>query len=70
MAKHEERMALETCKDCRFSNFEEYEVEDITYKEPYGVCRRFPPHRIDSEISGFPIVDEENWCGEFQKNLP
>lgn len=60
-------MALEICKNCKFYDSEEFIIEDIPYPQDCGACRRYPPRRIDGSNSGFPIVDDDCWCGEFKK---
>ena len=57
------------CKNCR--NFCPY-IYEFDTNEPdnrlvsdYGECRRFPPKPVPSEESGFPVVHEDCWCGEF-----
>lgn len=67
MELYEERMDLECCKDCKFYRTEGFEEEDISYAEDFGECRRYPPKRIEANHSGFPMVDETWWCGEFVK---
>jgi hypothetical protein len=50
--------ALKYCCDCRF------------YFQN-GECHRYPPKLVQSEEgSGFPCVDDDNWCGEFQQADP
>lgn len=58
-----------TCKECKFYLSDEYEQDGISYQTPYGHCRRYPPTRVDSYVSGFPLVEDEEWCGEFEKNF-
>lgn len=58
-------MAL-SCRDCRYYDTEQFEEEEVTYEQTYGSCRRFPPKRIDGNTSGFPIVEDDWWCGEFK----
>ncbi len=69
MEANEERVDIEECKNCRFYEMQEYETaEGISYERTFGMCRRFPPKRIDGTISGFPVVEEDWWCGEHLKN--
>lgn len=70
MAQDEERMVIEECAECKFYNSTDYEVDEIQYNRSYGLCRRFPPRRIDGMNAGFPTVEDDWWCGEFQKNFP
>ena len=60
-------MDIERCKDCKFYQTDNFEEDDISYSEEFGVCRRNPPKRIDANLSGFPMVEEDWWCGEFVK---
>lgn len=60
-------MAIEQCSNCKFYECNEtndYEILGVNYQKTYGICRRYPPKRIDSNNSGFPLVEEEWWCGE------
>ena len=60
-------MDLETCRHCKFYSNDDHEVDGVTYTLTYGACRRFPPRRIDDNNSGYPIVEDDSWCGEFRK---
>jgi len=60
---------LEECQNCRFYTTEDYEIEGVSYERTFGVCRRFPPRRIDGTTSGFPIVEDDWWCGEHLKKF-
>lgn len=62
-------MAIDKCQNCMFYTTEEYEVEDIPYERTFGHCRRFPPKRIDTNYSGFPVVEDDWWCGEHLKKI-
>lgn len=57
------------CKNCRhFAPYVyslEMDVNEDTMDSDYGECRRFPPKLVSAEESGFPIVQELQWCGEF-----
>jgi len=57
------------CKNCRHFCPYVYEYDDDVDSDlmlsDYGECRRFPPKAVPSEESGFPIVEETMWCGEF-----
>jgi len=61
-------MDIDLCCNCRFYELEDYEFDDVSYEKTYGVCRRYPPKRIDGTFSGFPVVEDDSWCGEHQKN--
>jgi len=65
----EKRMDIEECGNCKFYREEDYEDDDVSYGTSYGNCRRFPPKRIDATVSGFPMVVQDEWCGEFQKKF-
>lgn len=65
----EKKKMEKRCKSCRY--FCPY-VYDFGEDEPnggmvsdYGECRRFPPKLVADEESGFPVVEENAWCGEF-----
>lgn len=32
----------------------------------YGVCRRFPPSNVIGNSHEFPIIRQDDWCGEYQ----
>lgn len=37
-----------------------------------GMCRRFPPQLVEYNggwTSGFPVVNNKGWCGEYEKQL-
>ena len=57
------------CKNCK--HFAAYLYEfDVNESEnrlvsDYGECRRFPPKMFTEEESGFVIIEENQWCGEF-----
>lgn len=54
------------CKDCKFSrllpnkgrNGDGHEVS-------VNLCRRYPP-QLEPRGSSFPIVPDDDWCGEFK----
>lgn len=60
-------MVVTECGKCRFYVTTEYEVEDVSYTPSCGFCRRYPPRRIDGATSGFPVVEDDWWCGEYKK---
>ncbi len=62
-------MAIEECSNCKFFQTEEIEIDGIAYDRDYGICRRYPPKRIDGANSGFPFVENDWWCGEHQKKF-
>ncbi len=58
-----------SCKHCRhfcpyIYEFDTDEPDDQLVSD-YGECRRFPPKAVSAEEVGFPIVEENTWCGEF-----
>lgn len=53
------------CKNCRFFAPIMYEFDDTELPSDFGECRRFPPKPVPAEEQGFPVVEEDNWCGEF-----
>lgn len=69
MEENEKGMAVEQCKHCKFYMTEDYETDGITYERTFGYCKRFPPRRIDGITSGFPVIEDDWWCGEFQKKF-
>ena len=57
------------CKNCKHYcaytyEFDNNELDDNMVSD-YGECRRFPPKVAPPEESGYPIVEEYMWCGEF-----
>jgi hypothetical protein len=65
-----------TCEICRYRHLETDAVKQII-----SVCRRYPPtwHLLPipgqvqgavsiTRQSGYPQVQMEDWCGEFQRN--
>jgi hypothetical protein len=69
METDEERVDINTCANCKFYVSGEYEIDEVEYEPSYGLCRRFPPRRIDGSNSGFPVVEDDWWCGEHQKKF-
>lgn len=62
-------MAIEQCSNCKFYINDDYEIDEISYDNTFGVCRRFPPRRIDGTHSGFAAVEDVWWCGEYKKKF-
>lgn len=57
-------MTMNTCKTCRF-------YEEMC-KDEVGDCHRYPPtilsiSEYDDTSTSFPMVDVNNWCGEWQE---
>lgn len=60
-------MAVNQCCNCKFYETDEYEADGVIYPLTHGICKRFPPKRIDDTTSGFPLVEDNDWCGEHNK---
>lgn len=57
-------MSDECCEKCRF--FLPRVRKDGT-AEAWGDCRRYPPQwHGDGEMSS-PVMDPDEWCGEFKR---
>lgn len=56
----------ECCYKCKFYQEFTYQYDDTTVEASYGECRRYPPKQLASADGGFPLVEEDVWCGEFQ----
>lgn len=58
-----------TCGLCRWFSKDEFAKQALVY----GQCRRFPPVRgtRENDVAGepfcWPIVEEDDWCGEFSQ---
>lgn len=56
------------CKDCEF-----YQAETDV---PASTCRRRAPTWVhapeyeDDSMDGWPVVDPDDWCGEFEQRAP
>jgi len=53
---------MKKCKTCRV--YEPFEDSNS------GKCRRFPPvpdNKGDATVDEFPVVKEDDWCGEHCK---
>lgn len=50
------------CKDCRFFAFPGEHFPGIKS----GLCRRRAPVRTEKYEGAFPVIEESNWCGEFE----
>lgn len=64
-----EEFDLKSCINCRHYRpyFYDLNVDNDAdqLEADYGECRRFPPKLVAPEESGFPIVENSSWCGEF-----
>lgn len=59
---------VKLCKFCKYYLPMNYVLdEDIEIQADLGECVRYPPKVIDNDDLNdrFPVVSEENWCGEF-----
>ncbi len=59
---------VKKCKNCRHFCAYVYEYDDNGTDHmisDFGECRRFPPKIVPAEDSGFPVVEDTSWCGEF-----
>lgn len=59
------RMNNRVCKNCKHFCPFIYDFDDGGIPTDYGECRRFPPKRVPAEESGYPVVEQDMWCGEF-----
>lgn len=51
---------MDKCENCRF-----YDV----HVSSTGLCRRYPPSESNTQdVTGHPLMVDEDWCGEFQPN--
>ena len=69
MEADEEGVVVDQCSNCVFYDSDDYEEDEVTYEKTYGYCKRFPPKRIDGNLSVFPVVEDDCWCGEHEKNF-
>lgn len=65
----DEKKMEKRCKNCKYFcpyvyEFDNDDSSDLMLSD-FGECRRFPPKLVPSEDSGFPVVEENAWCGEF-----
>ena len=51
---------LPACSECAFS--EMHETDDSLFR-----CHRKSPLHVNRETAIWPIVREDDWCGEFRK---
>lgn len=57
------------CQDCRF-----WESTHEAHGDVIGECRRNAPRvllssRVVTELTVWPLTDEDSWCGEFRLPL-
>lgn len=55
------------CQNCQYYKEYVYQYGDSENSAGYGECRRFPPRKVPTDENGFPLVEEDVWCGEFQE---
>lgn len=60
MKKNEIEKENQECSNCKFYS-----------GDRHGICRRYPPKIIgfdsmDNQNSEFPVVDQDDWCGEWE----
>jgi hypothetical protein len=64
-----EKFDPKSCYNCRYYMPEYYNLDldndADQFEADYGECRRFPPKLVAPEETGFPIVENTSWCGEF-----
>ncbi|MFA6363417.1 hypothetical protein [Methanoregula sp.] len=65
---------INICKNCRYWQKDERYImlmkaagfSDVDEKETRGYCKRYPPSRKEgSQV--WPVVGEEDFCGEFKR---
>lgn len=54
-------MSEPTCENCRFAF---WPVKD--YHLNMMICRRNPPAVTECNYARFPVVDTDDWCGEWE----
>jgi len=62
----------ESCANCHFNDIQIVFFEDVGEQSPHNVCKRFPPQVVptpDGAISLFPLIHDEDWCGEWAKKV-
>jgi len=72
---------LVRCRDCQFydayANYRGY--DDEADMQALGLCHRWPPplhHETPNDPGDWPgslehpVVDEDDWCGEFRRRTP
>ncbi len=67
--ENQDPMKTKVCKKCRhfcpFLYDLDMDGDSDQLVSDFGECRRFPPKPVPTEQSGFPVVEENCWCGEF-----
>lgn len=57
------------CKNCRW--FDQEHESLVKVSENYGYCRKHKPviYRLENQYyGGWPLVDMEDFCGEFRED--
>lgn len=54
------------CKDCKFPLPIGMGKNGKGEEVPVNLCRRFPPQLAVNGSSTYPVVSDDEWCGEFQ----
>lgn len=57
------------CKNCRWFDQEHKSLAEVP--ENYGYCRKHKPviyHHEGRYYGGWPLVDVDDFCGEFRKD--
>lgn len=71
----DEKTKAVKCKNCKW--WDKVTRRDIPAKE-LGICHRYPPmynniknmeHKYIA-LGGFPTVNKDSYCGEFQSHFP
>lgn len=55
--KHNKRR----CHECRF-----FKPKSGRFHCEPGLCQRYPPQASSGRCGQWPVVDDTDWCGEFQ----
>lgn len=62
---------MKTCGNCVFADLTIIQMENENSGEldptPHAVCRRYPP-QMDHGQTLFPLVHDEDWCGEWAED--
>ena len=57
--KAELPVVVETCGNCRFRR------QPIAEAEEWGFCHRRAPKKMPPGTSGWPEINDTDWCGEW-----
>lgn len=67
------RRDIGTCKECRFMGEADFRVANQSNRAELGTCRRRAPvehGHMDVDITAWPIVRKDWFCGEFERRDP